>query len=183
MRELTADMFVSLDTFAADAEGGQGFTVGHDGPEFTAFVQRVLDEPQVIVMGRATYEEMAPYWPAHAGPVAERMNSHPKLVFSRTLSGPLSWTGARLATRDLATEITALKHEPGAPLRCIGSITLIREMMALGLVDRLRLMVFPHILGKTGREPMFGSYDQTNLKLAGSSVLDSDILLLEYRPA
>jgi hypothetical protein len=60
------------------------------------------------------------------------MSAHPKLVFSRTLNEPLSWSNARLAARDPAAEITALKQQPGAPLRCIGSVTLAREMMALG---------------------------------------------------
>lgn len=182
MRELIADMFVSLDGFAAGPDGGQGFTAGYAGPEFAGFVQQVLDEPQTIVMGRATYEEMARYWPSATGPIAAHMNSHPKLVFSRTLAEPLSWPNARLATRDPAGEITALKREPGPQLRCIGSMKLVREMMALGLVDRLRLAVFPHILGSAGSEPMFGGYGETSLTLAGTTVLDSDILMLEYRP-
>lgn len=182
MPEFTADMFMSLDGFAADQTSSQGFTVGFDGTQFTRLVRQVLDEPQTIVLGRATYEEMARYWPFTAGPIAERMNAHPKLVFSRTLAEPLSWNNARLATRDLAAEITMLKREPGAPLRSVGSIKLVREMVALGLVDRLRLVVFPRIVGTGGREPMFGGYGQTNLKLATTSVLDSEIVVLEYRP-
>lgn len=182
MPELTADMFVSLDGFAADETGGQGFTIGYDGPEFTSLVQQVLDAPQTIIMGRVTYEEMARHWPVTGGPIAERMNAHPKLVFSRALAEPLSWANARLATRGLAEEITILKHEAGAPLRSVGSIKLVREMVALGLVDRLRLVVFPRIVGAGGQEPMFGGYGQVSLELIASSVLDSQILVLEYRP-
>jgi dihydrofolate reductase len=179
--ELTADMFVSLDGFAAGPGRGQGFTAGYDGPEFTRLVQQVLDEPQVIVMGRVTYQDMSGYWPSAAGPIAAAMNTHPKLVFSRTLSEPLTWNSARLATRDPAAEITALKQEPGPPLRAIGSLTLVKEMMALGLVDRLRLLVFPRILGTAGSQPMFGGYHDTRLRLAGTTVIDSEILMLEYR--
>ena len=124
MRELTADMFVSLDGFAAGPGSGQGFTAGFDGPQFTRLVQQVLDQPQEIVLGRVTYQEMAPYWPSATRPVAARMNSHPKLVFSRTLTGPLTWNNARLARRGLAEEITALKREPGPALRSVGSVTL-----------------------------------------------------------
>jgi dihydrofolate reductase len=175
-------MFVSLDGFAAGPGRGQGFTAGFGGPEFTRRVQQVLDQPQTIVMGRVTYQDMSQYWPSATGPVAAAMNAHPKLVFSRTLTEPLTWNNARLAARDLAGEITALKQGPGAPLRAIGSITLVKQMMALGLVDRFRLVVFPRILGTAGREPMFACYRDTNLMLAGTTVIDSDIVMLEYRP-
>lgn len=141
MRELTVDEFVSLDGFAADASGDPEFALGWEGPEFARWEQQVLDEPQVIVLGRTTYQNMSGYFPSATGPIAAAMNAHPKLVFSRTLSEPLSWSNARLAARDPATEIAALKQQPGAPLRCIGSVTLAREMMALGLVDRLRLVL------------------------------------------
>jgi dihydrofolate reductase len=110
------------------------------------------------------------------------MNAHPKLVFSRTLSEPLSWSNARLATLDPAAGITALKQQPGAPLRCIGSVTLARQMMALGLVDRLRLVIFPRILGSDGQEPLFSGYRNTHLKLIDTTVIDSAIVLLDYRP-
>ena len=125
---------------------------------------------------------MSGYFPSATGPIAAAMNAHPKLVFSRTLNEPLSWSNARLAARDPAAEITALKQEPGAPLRCIGSVTLAREMMALGLVDRLRLVVFPRVLGSDGQEPLFSGYRDTHLKLIDTSIIDSSIVLLEYRP-
>ena len=79
MPELTADVFLSLDGFATGSGRGQGFTAGYDGPEFTRLVQQVLDEPQVIVMGRVTYQDMSRYWPSATGPVAAAMNTHPKL--------------------------------------------------------------------------------------------------------
>jgi dihydrofolate reductase len=84
---------------------------------FTKLVTDVLGEPQIIIMGRVTYEEMAPYWPSADLPIAARMKALPKLVFSRTLAEPLAWNNARLATRDLAEEIVALKREPARPSR------------------------------------------------------------------
>lgn len=182
MRELTADMFVSLDGFAAGADGGQAWTFSYFGPEFAAYVQKVLGEPQVMVMGRVTYELMAQAWPSSPDPLAGPMNSHPKLVFSATLAGPLAWNNAQLATRGPAEEIRALKAQPGDPLRTIGSITLVRHLIAAGLVDRLRLAVFPHVLGQSGREPVFAGYPETGLTLAGTTVLDSRLLICEYRP-
>jgi dihydrofolate reductase len=182
VRELTVDEFVSLDGFAADASGDPEFALGYEGPEFARWEQQVLDEPQVIVLGRTTYQNMSGYFRSATGPIAAAMNAHPKLVFSRTLNEPLSWSNARLAARDPAAEITALKQQPGAPLRCVGSVTLARQMMALGLVDRLRLVVFPRILGSDGQGPLFSGYRDTYLKLIGTTVIDSAIVLLDYRP-
>lgn len=83
--------------FAADETGGQGFTSGYDGPEFTCLVRQVLGEPQMIIMGRATYEEMARHWPFTADPIAERMNAHLK-----SLRKPQS-TGRRHARSEQVT--------------------------------------------------------------------------------
>ena len=97
MRELTADMFVSLDGFAAGADGGQSWTFGYFGPEFAAYAQRVLAEPQIMLMGRVTYEIMARSWASSPDPLAGPMNGLPKLVFSTTLAGPLAWNNAQPA--------------------------------------------------------------------------------------
>lgn len=136
----------------------------------------------VIVLGSTTYQDMSGYFPSATGPIASAMNAHPKLVFSRALKEPLSWNNACLAARDPAAEITALKQQPGPPLRCIGSVTLARQMMALGLVDRLRLVVFPRILGSDGQKPLFSGYRDTHLTLIGTTVIDSAIVVLDYRP-
>jgi dihydrofolate reductase len=181
VRELTADMFVSLDGFTAGPDGTQGSFRGHGGPELGRYIQSVLDEPQVLILGRVTYEVLSGFWSQSGDAPADRMNSIPKLVFSKTLSGPLGWN-ARLAEGDLAEEIGALKREDGDLLRSIGSITLVDEMLRLGLVDRLRLAVFPLVLGTSGTKPMFGAVDETPLQLVESSALDGSVLVLEYRP-
>jgi dihydrofolate reductase len=95
MRELTADMFVSLDGFASDAGGGQNWIRSYFGPEFGTFIRSVLDEPQLMIMGRVTYQILSRYWPAATEEPAPRMNSLPKLVFSKTLNEPLAWNNAR----------------------------------------------------------------------------------------
>jgi dihydrofolate reductase len=182
MRELTADMFVSLDGFAAGADGGQSWTFGYFGPEFAAYAQRVLAEPHIMLMGRITYEIMARSWASSPDPLAGPMNSLPKLVFSATLAEPLAWNNAQLAKNGPAEEVSALKGQPGDPLRTIGSITVVRHLMAAGLVDRLRLVVFPHVLGQSGREPVFVDYRETSLTLASTTVLDSRLVICEYRP-
>lgn len=95
-------------------------------------------------------EIMARAWASSPDPLAGPMNSWPKLVFSTTLAEPLAWNNAHLAKNDLAEEVSALKDQPGDPLRTIGSISVVRQLMAAGLVDRLRLVVFPHVLGQSG---------------------------------
>ena len=133
-------------------------------------------------MGRVTYEIMARSWPSSPGPLAGPMNSLPKLVFSATLAGPLGWNNAELAKNGPVEEVSALKGQPGDPLRTIGSITVVRHLMAAGLVDRLRLVVFPHVLGQAGQEPVFAGYPEASLDLTSTTVLDSRLVVCEYRP-
>ena len=182
MRQLTVDMFVSLDGFSAGADGGQYWTFPYFGPEFASYTQRILSEPQLIIMGRKTYEIMVQAWPTSPEPLAKPMNSLPKLVFSSTLKEPLSWNNAKLAKNPLIEEITTLKQQPGDPLRTIGSISVARQLMSANLVDRLRLIVFPHLLGESGKEPIFADYPETSLSLIKSTVLDSRLVVCEYQP-
>ena len=135
-----------------------------------------------MIMGRVTYEIMARSWASSPGPLAGPMNSLPKLVFSATLAEPLAWNNAQLAKNGPAGEVSALKGQPGDPLRTIGSITLVRHLMAAGLVDRLRVVVFPHVLGQAGKEPVFAGYPETSLDLTSTTVLDSRLVVCEYRP-
>lgn len=81
------------------------------------------------------------------------MNELPKVVFSNTLQEPLAWGNTRLVRGDLAEQVRALKQQSADPLRSIGSITLVKSMLHLGLVDRLRMTIFPLLLGDAGREP------------------------------
>jgi dihydrofolate reductase len=183
MRHLTADFFVSLDGFASGANGGQEWIGAFFGAQMTGFVQKVLAEPQILIVGRKTYQILFGYWPGSKQPEAGPMNRLPKVVFSRTLESPLAWNNARLARGDLADEILALKRQPGPPLRSIGSLELVRNMIELDLVDRLRLMVLPAVLGSAGKEPIFERYQELRLELVDKTVLDSNALVLEYRPA
>jgi dihydrofolate reductase len=184
MSELTADMFVSLDGFSAGPGGSQNWIgeYANPGREFGDLINDVLNEPQTIIVGRVTYQVLAGFWPSAAEGPTMQMNRLPKVVFSRTLDEPLAWNNSRLAKRDLEEEITAMKEESEVPLRTIGSISLVRSLMQLRLVDRLRLVVFPVILGSEGREPIFQSLDLTRLKLLRSQVLDANELVLEYQP-
>ena len=180
MRELTADLFISLDGFASGVNQPAFF--GYFGQELEKWVRDHLNQPQIMIMGRVTYQALAGLSASGSDETSLRMSSLPKLVFSSTLEEPLVWKNTRVLKGDLAEGIRALKKEGGDPIRSIGSITLVRHMMQLGLVDRFRLMVFPLLLGDAGREPIYVGYAQTGLELLDTKVLDSRIILLEYRP-
>ena len=181
MRDLTADLFVSLDGYAKGEHAGPYFDL--HGPELGRWIEEHLAEPQVLVMGRATYEVLSPMARSSSGANAQpsRMDELPKIVLSRTLRQPLAWSSARVLAGDLATVIDDLKQAAGDPLRTIGSVSLVRDLIRLRLVDRLRLVVFPIVLGPDGREPMFAGYQRMAFELASSSVLDGRLLVLEYR--
>jgi dihydrofolate reductase len=180
VRGLTADLFISLDGFASGVNQAAYF--GYFGQNLADWVRDHLEQPQVIIMGRATYVALAQFSASATDELSVKMSSLPKLVFSSTLKEPLAWRNTRLLKSAVADEIRALKQQPGDPLRSIGSISLVKSMMQLGLVDRLRLMLFPLILGSAGREPIYDGYQQASLELIDTKVLDSRLILLEYRP-
>ena len=180
LRELTADLFVSLDGFASGANEAAFF--GYLGEDLGKWISENLQHPQLLIMGRITYEALAQFSPAATDETSRRMNELPKLVFSSKLKEPLTWKNTRLLQGSLADEIKKLKKQPGDPLRSIGSVRLVRSLIQLRLVDRLRLMFFPVILGDAGREPIFASYSRTALQLLATKVLDSRLVCLEYQP-
>ncbi len=181
MAELTADLFVSLDGFAAGVDVGPFF--GYSGPELASWVSDALAQPHLVVMGRVTYEALAAISSPATDDVSARMSELPKVVVSNTLQEPLAWANTRLIRGDLGEGIRALKRQSPVPLRSIGSLTLVGAMMRLGLVDRLRITVFPLLLGDAGREPAFAGHQRAGLELVGTRVLDSRLVMLDYRPA
>jgi dihydrofolate reductase len=181
MRELTADLFVSLDGFASGVDQPPYF--GYFGTDLWSWVRKQLDEPHVIIMGRVTYQALAQFSASASDEVSTKMSALPKVVFSSTLKEPLAWKHTRVLNGAVADEIKTLKQQHGDPLRSIGSIRLVKSMVELGVVDRLRLMVFPLILGHAGREPIFANYPLERLELINTKILDSRVFLLEYRPS
>jgi dihydrofolate reductase len=179
--ELTADLFISADGYALGENAGPYF--GYGGPDLERWIETQLGQPHLDLMGRVTYEALAAMPTASDDPASIRMTAQPKAVVSNTLQEPLTWSNTRLLRGDAGAAITALKQESNVPLRTVGSLTLVRSLLGLNLVDRLRLAVFPLILGPDGREPWYAGYDRTPLDLVASTVLDGRIALLEYRPA
>jgi dihydrofolate reductase len=180
VRDLVADLFISLDGFASGVNEEPFF--GYFGAELGAWIERELAEPQILIMGRVTYEALAGFAPKAEDPISLRMTELEKIVFSSGLQEPLTWKNARLTRAPIADEIRTLKSQQGGRLRSIGSIRLVKSMLELGLVDRLRLMVFPVVLGGEGREPLFAAFARTPLQLVATQTIDSRVVLLEYAP-
>ena len=181
MVKLTADLFVSADGYASGENAGPYF--GYGGPDLDRWIEAQLGQPHLDIMGRVTYEALAAVSAASGDPVSERMTAQPKAVVSNTLREPLTWANTRLISGDAGAAITRLKQESGVPLRTVGSLSLVRSLFGLNLVDRLRLAVFPLVLGPDGREPWFAGYQRAALDLVASTVLDGRIALLEYERA
>jgi dihydrofolate reductase len=180
MGELIADLFTTLDGHAF-GEGAPAY-FGYPGPDLERWIDEHLATPQVLLMGRVTYEAMSAIVRSQPVEGADRMNELPKVVFSRTLGEPLEWNNSRLAGPDLVEEVRSLKAQSGDPLRTIGSVSVVKALLEAGLVDRLRLVVFPQILGETGREPIFDGLPDVDLELIETNVLDGRLVTLEYAP-
>ena len=180
MKELTADLFISLDGFASGVNEPPFF--GYFGDDLSAWIKENLDKPQTLIMGRVTYAALAQFAIGSTDELNMRMTALPKIVFSTTLLEPLAWKNTRLIKTPIEPELARLKQQEGDPLRSIGSISLVKSMIRFQLVDRLRLMIFPVVLGKSGSEFIYAGYGKTSVELISSRILDARIALLEYRP-
>jgi dihydrofolate reductase len=105
-----------------------------------------------------------------------------KVVFSATLSEPLSWANTQLVTQDPVAAVREMKDKAVKPMRTIGSLTLCRALLRAGLVDRFRVVVFPVITGSSGRERIYDGYPDVALDMISSRTFDGRIQLLEYVP-
>ena len=178
MTTLTVDLFISADGYAG-SDGLPGY-FGYLGPELEAWIADSA-WPTVSIMGRRTYEMMASLPEAHRDEGWEQMAQLETVVFSHTLERA-DWPNARVCRDDPGQEIARLKATSEVPLRTVGSLSVARQLLGAGLVDRLRLMVFPLLAGPDGREPAFASVASTDLELVDHQVLDGRVLLVEYRP-
>ena len=183
MRKLFSFNLITLDGFF---EGPQQDIGWHNvDEEFNEFAVEQLSTIGVILFGRVTYQGMASFWPTpfaieNDPVVAELMNSFPKVVISRTLD-KAEWNNTRLVKAQVAEEITKLKQQPGKDLAIFGSANLTATLMHLGLVDELRIMVNPVILGQG--TPLFkGVTEKVDLKLINTRVFRNGNVLLYYQP-
>ena len=181
MRKLIAALFVSLDGVA---EAPQDWNSPYFNDEMGAEIGQAMASSDALLLGRRTYEEWASYWPQQAGsddPFAVFINNTPKYVASTTLK-ELDWQGATLLGDDVAGEVTKLKQEPGKDIIINGSPTLVRSLLGDGLVDELRLMIHPVVVGNGGR--LFeNGVPKAALELVDSRTFATGVVSVTYRPA
>jgi len=180
MAELLVDFITSLDGYAS-AEGWPGWW-GLEGPEYLAWLSQSPEADWTILMGATTYRLMSQFAAAGEEGV-DVLGAMPKVVFSSTLTEPLTWANTRLVDGDAVEAVRSLKAGGELPgLRTIGSLTLCRTLLEAGLVDRFRVVMFPVITGSTGAERIYDGYPDVGLEMVDSRTFDGRIQLVEYVP-
>lgn len=193
MRKLILKMSMSLDGFVSTLDNDNRWIFKNTDAESTAWSAAQSGDAGLIIMGRKSFEGMAPYWPTASGPFAEPMNTIPKAVFTRTgyrgmdraqASTPaaLSWAEARIFSGDLADGIRKLKQEPGKPIAAIGGADFARNLIATGLIDEYVIVIHPIALG--AGLPIFNGIKQPlDLKLTNVKTFAGGIAVNHYRSA
>jgi dihydrofolate reductase len=187
MGRIVVTEFVSLDGVMEDpggsenfAQGGWSFKIsrGDEGDKFK------LDETfasAALLLGRVTYEGFAEAWPSRDGEFADKFNSMPKYVVSSTLAEP-EWNNSTVLKGDVVEEVGRLRQEQDGDIVVHGSARLVQTLLAHDLVDQLRLMVYPVVLGSGKR--LFGdTNDKKPLRLVDSKVVGDGVAILIYEPA
>ena len=183
----TFDVFSSLDGFGAAGGNWTGYW-GKQGPELLEHRLAQYDRKQRMVFGANTYRVFAQMLADSTeesevrDPWVSRMRSLPATVVSTTLKGSLDWPDATLESGDAVDVVTRLKKESEVPLRSHGSLSMNRALMAAGLVDCIKVTLFPVITGKTGLYPIFQGAADFDLELIEQRTLDGKIQELSYRP-
>ena len=178
MGKLVVTEFVSIDGVFEDPGGAEtyehgGWTFEYDrGEDGDKFKMDELMEADVQLLGRRTYDGFAAVWPSRDGSFADKINNGPKYVVSNTLTEP-EWRNTTVISGDAVEGVSKLKDATDGTILVAGSGTLVRALLAADLVDELRLMVFPTILGR-GRRLFPDGIDRLKLKLAESRTVGSD---------
>jgi dihydrofolate reductase len=139
-------------------------------------------EAESHLLGRVTYESFAAAWPKREGEFADKINSMPKYVVSSTLEEPLGWNNSTLIKGDVSQEVGRLKEQDGGPILVAGSATLVHSLIENDLVDELRLMVFPVMIGG-GKRPFPESEQKKPFKLTDTHRFGSGVAVHTYEPA
>ncbi len=182
MRKLFEFNMASIDGYF---EGpGRDISWHNVDAEFNEYAVDMLNSVDTLLFGRVTYELMARYWPTPEALkndplVAEKMNSLPKIFFSRTLD-KVEWSNTRLVKGDIEEEIKRMKQQPGKDMVILGSGSIVSELAQHGMIDEYRIMVNPVVLGSG--TPLFnGIKDRLNLELLDTRTFKSGNVLLYYR--
>jgi dihydrofolate reductase len=187
MGRIVVTEFVSLDGVMEAPGGGEDFEHagwtfeidrGKEGDKFK--LDETLDA-EALLLGRVTYEGFAAAWPSREGEFADKFNGMPKYVVSSTLE-KAEWNNSTVLESDVVEEVSRLRERHGGDIVVHGSAQLVQTLLEHDLVDELRLMVFPVVLGSGKR--LFGdTSDKKRLRLADSKTVGDGIAILIYEPA
>ena len=187
MGRIVVTEFISLDGVIEDPGGSEDFkhggwsfefSRGDEGDQFKADETFGAD---AMLLGRVTYEAFAESWPGRSGEFADRFNNMPKYVVSSTLQEP-GWTNSTVLDGDLGEAVAKLKQEHDGDIVVHGSGRLVQALLDQELVDELRLMVFPVVLGSGKR--LWGEMgDKKTFTLTDSKTVGDGVEILVYQPA
>jgi len=181
MRRVIALELVSLDGVM---ESPEEWAFSYSNDEMEEANAAGMAASNAMLLGRVTYEGLAAFWPNQPGgtPMVDYINSVAKYVVSTTLEEPLGWNNSTLIKGSVVEEVSRLKQQPGKDITVIGSGALVRSLLKDGLLDELRLMVHPLVLG-SGKRLFEDGEDRKALELVDSKAFDTGVHLLAYRPA
>lgn len=177
-RKIVAGLFMSLDGVV---EAPEIWHFPYMDEQMGAAVGQMHAEADTLLMGRVTYEAFASAWPDRTGPMADAINGIRKLVASTTLR-EAGWNNAAVIDGDVLAAVKELKRQPGKNVNLSGSISLTRALLEARLLDELRLLVHPIVLG-TGQRLFPEGTVQTPLTLVRSTTYASGVIDLTYQPA
>jgi dihydrofolate reductase len=186
MGRIVVTEFMSLDGVVEDPGGSENFRYGgwsfeiSRGDEGDKFKLDEAFSSDALLLGRVTYEGFAAAWPSREGEFADKFNTMPKYVVSSTLKDP-AWNNSTVLNGDLAEEVAKLKQEVDGDIVVHGSVRLVQALVEHDLVDELRLMVFPVVLG-TGKRLFGKTSDKKPLRLVDSKVVGDGVAILVYEP-
>ena len=178
---------VSLDGVIQDPAGDEGFRHGGwvgriGGPGREEVARAALEEAlgtEAMLLGRRSYEFLASRWPSRTGALADRLNSKAKYVVSSTLQDP-AWNNTTVLKGDVVNEVSALKRQLAGDIAVAASFQLVHTLLEHNLVDELRLMIYPVVLG-SGRRLFGETSDKKPLRLIGNKTVASDLAYLTYQ--
>jgi dihydrofolate reductase len=187
MGRIIVTEFVSLDGVMEDPGGSEDFRHGgwsfeiSRGDEGDGFKLTETRETDALLLGRVTYEGFAEAWPGRDGEFADKFNTMPKYVVSSTLRDP-AWTNTTVLDGDAPETVGRLRESFDGDLVVHGSAQLVQTLLEHDLVDEVRLMVFPVVLGSGKRLFADTSESKTPLRLVESQVVGDGVMLLTYAP-
>jgi dihydrofolate reductase len=180
MRRVVAVELVSVDGVM---ESPEEWAFSYSNDEMEQANAAGMAASDALLLGRVTYEVLAAFWPNQPGgtPMVDYINSVPKYVVSRTLQEPLEWNNSTLIKGEVVEGVAELKRQPGKDITIIGSGALVGSLLRDGLLDELRLMVHPIVLGG-GKRLFEEGGDGEALELVDSRTFATGVLYLAYRP-